>query len=81
MDGALIVGYVEHNVHDESLKCFKETFFELSVRDIIVWTSLISGYDEHDYQQEMYYLGLHEFVYMLSMVMLKRFSICRTKCK
>ena len=58
MDIALIVGYVQYSVLDEALKCFKETFFELSVRDIIVWTSLISGYDEHDYQQEMYYLGL-----------------------
>ena len=27
----LIVGYVEHDVHDEAKKCFKETFFELPV--------------------------------------------------
>ena len=53
----------------------------LLARDIITWTSLNSGYVEHDYQQEMYYLGLQEFVYMLSMVMLKSFSICGTKCQ
>ena len=53
VDGALIVGYVEHSVHDEALKCFKETFIELLVWDIIVWTTLIFGYAKHDYQLEM----------------------------
>ena len=48
-DNALIVGYVEHIVHDKALQCFKETFFELLVRDSCVWTSLISRYVEHDY--------------------------------
>ena len=64
MDNMLIVGYVQHNVLDEALKCFKETFLELLVRDITEWTSLSLGYAD----QEMYYLGLQEFVYMLSMV-------------
>ena len=68
MDNELIIGYVQHSVLDEALKCFKETFLELLVRDITEWTSLSSGYVEHDYHQEMYYLGLYEFVYMLSMV-------------
>ena len=53
----------------------------LAVAIVVVPTSLISRYVQHDYQQEMYYLGLQEFVYMLSMVMLKSFSICGTKCK
>ena len=30
----------------------KETFFELPVRDIIAWTSLISGYAEHGLGEE-----------------------------
>ena len=66
-----------NSVLDKALKCFKETFLELLVRDITEWTSLSSGYVD----QEMYYLGLQEFVYMLSMVMLKSFSICGTKCQ
>ena len=64
MDNELIVGYVQHSVLDEALKRFKETFLELLVRDITEWTSLSSRYAD----QEMYYLGLQEFVYMLSMV-------------
>ena len=31
MDNSLIVGYVQHSVSDEVLKCFKETFLELLV--------------------------------------------------
>ena len=48
VDNAIIVDYVEHIVHDKALQCFKETFFELLVRDSCVWTSLISRYVEHD---------------------------------
>ena len=59
---------MQHSVLEEALKFFKETFLELLVQDITEWTSLSVGYAEHDYHQEMYYLGLYEFVYMLSMV-------------
>ena len=38
-------------------------------------------YVEYDYQQQIYSLGLQEVVYVLSMVMVKSFSICGTKCK
>ena len=79
VDIVLIVGHVEHSVHDEALQGFKGTFIELLVRGSNAWTSLISGYAEHDYQQEMYYFELHEIVYILSMVMVNNFKICKQR--
>ena len=64
MGNELIVGYVQHSVLGETLKCFKGTFLELLVRDITEWTSLSPGCVD----QELYYLGFQEFVYMLSKV-------------